>query len=316
MILPNFNSKYKLFRKTNYNYLKILIFKFVIFILYFFYKYFLMLKNIFLASYPKSGNTWIRAIIGNLYNFDKDFSLKTLKSIPFLSIKKNFNEFENKFFSDNNFLHFDWVSQNIIECQKILNNKSNHLNIFKTHSVRHKKFTNETVNAGFIYIVRDPRDIVVSFKNFSGKEFDEIINELIFQKKLMINTNGAKELLSTWDLHVQSWLNYNTVPRLIIKYEDLKLNPKEVVLNIKEFLNKIHKLKIDLSDQHIDKIIENTNFNNLIKLENQNGFDEATKYSKFFRSGKSNQWKDILSKTQVQLIENNLQTSMKYFNYI
>ena len=269
-----------------------------------------------MASYPKSGNTWLRAIIANLYNFDKEFNLKTLKSIPLLSIKKNFDEFENKIYSDNNILHFDWVSQNIIECQKILNNKSNHLNIFKTHSVRHKKFTNETVNAGFIYIVRDPRDIVVSFKNFSGKKFDETINELLFQKKLMINTNGAMELLSTWDLHVQSWLNYNTVPRLIIKYEDLKSNTKEIVLNIKDFLNKIYKLNIDLSDNQIDKIIENTNFNNLRKLENQYGFDEATKFSKFFRSGNSNQWKDVLSKKQLQLIENNLQTLMKYFNYI
>ena len=132
----------------------------------------------------------------------------------------------------------------------------------------------------------------------------------------MINTNGAMELLSTWDLHVQSWLNYNTVPRLIIKYEDLKSNTKEIVLNIKEFLNKIYKLKIDLSDQKIDKIIENTNFNNLKKLENQNGFDEASKHSKFFRSGNSNQWKDVLSKTQLKLIENSLQSLMNYFNYI
>ena len=62
-----------------------------------------MFKNIFLASYPKSGNTWMRAIIANLYNFDKEFNLKTLKSIPLLSIKKNFDEFENKIFSDNNF---------------------------------------------------------------------------------------------------------------------------------------------------------------------------------------------------------------------
>ncbi len=275
-----------------------------------------MFKNIFLASYPKSGNTWIRAIIGNLYNFDNEFSLKTLKSIPLLSIKKNFKKFENKIYSDNNILHFDWVSQNIIECQKILNNKSNHLNIFKTHSVRHKKFTNETVNAGFIYIVRDPRDIVVSFKNFSGKSLDETINHVVFNKNLSTKTHGAQELISTWDLHVQSWLNYNTVPRLIIKYEDLKLNPKEIVLNIKEFLNKIHKLNIDLSDQQIDQIIQNTNFNNLRTLENQNGFDEATRHSKFFRSGKLNQWKDILSNTQVQIIDNNLQPLMKYFNYI
>ena len=275
-----------------------------------------MHKNIFLASYPKSGNTWLRSIIGNFYNFDKEFSLNDLKLIPLLSIKKHFSEFENKVYTNNNELHFDWISQNIIKCQKILNNKVNHLNIFKTHSARHKNFTNETVNAGFIYIVRDPRDIIVSLKNFSGKEIDKTIDEFLFSKSLMITTNGAQELLSTWELNVQSWLNYNSVPRLIIKYEDLKLNSKEIILNITKFLNKIHRLNINLSNQDIDKIIENTNFTNLRNLEDKNGFDEATKHSKFFRSGTSNQWKDILSNSQAKLIEKNLKSLMKYFNYI
>ena len=275
-----------------------------------------MFKNIFLASYPKSGNTWMRALIGSLYNFDKEFSLNTLKLIPLLSIKKNFDEFENKIYSDNNVLNLDWVSQNIIECQKILNKKSNYLNIFKTHSVRHKKYTNETVNAGFIYIIRDPRDVVVSYKNFSGKSFDKIINEFLFEEKNIINSNGVPELLSTWKLNVLSWLNYNTVPRLIIRYEDLKLNIREIVIKIIEFLNKTHRIKLNLSDADIDQIIENTNFNNLQKLEEKYGFDESSKNSRFFRFGTSNQWKDILSKPQAQLIENNLYTLMKQFNYI
>ena len=55
-----------------------------------------MHKNIFLASYPKSGNTWLRSIIGNIYNFDKEFSLNDVKSIPLLSIKKHFSEEELK----------------------------------------------------------------------------------------------------------------------------------------------------------------------------------------------------------------------------
>ena len=274
-----------------------------------------MFKNIFLASYPKSGNTWMRSIIGNLYNFDKEFDLKILKSIPLLSIKQNFDKFENKIYSDNNVLHFDWVSQNIIECQKILNNKSNHLNIFKTHSVRHKKFTNETVNAGFIYIIRDPRDVVVSFKNFSGKSIDKIIDELLFEKTNIINTNGAQELLSTWELNVLSWLNYTTVPRLIIRYEDLKLNIKEIVIKVIDFLNNTHRIKLNLTAADIDQIIENSNFNNLKKIEDKYGFDESSKHSSFFRTGTSNQWKDILSKTQLRLIENNLQTLMRQFNY-
>ena len=136
------------------------------------------------------------------------------------------------------------------------------------------------------------------------------------KKKNIINTNGAHELLSTWELNVLSWLNYKTVPRLIIRYEDLKLNIKEVVIKVIEFLNKTHRIKLNLSDTDIDQIIENTNFNNLKKIENKYGFDESSEYSRFFRSGTSNQWKDILSKTKLGLIENNLETLMKHFNYI
>ena len=88
-----------------------------------------------------------------------------------------------------------------------------------------------------------------------------------------------------------------------------------------EFLNKI-KAGIVLQKTCIEtlkinvKIVENTNFNNLKKLEDKNGFDEATIHSNFFRSGTSNQWKDVLTNTQINLIEKNLKSMMRYFNYI
>ena len=63
------------------------------------------------------------------------------------------------------------------------------------------------------------------------------------------------------------------MPRLIIKYEDLQLKPKSIVLKIRDFLNKIHKLKLNLNNHDIDQIIENTSFNNLKKLEDRSGFD-------------------------------------------
>ncbi len=85
-----------------------------------------MHKNIFLASYPKSGNTWLRSIIGNFYNFDKEFTLNDLKSIPLISIKKHFSEFENKVYVNNNELHFDWISQILLNV-KFIKYKPNHL---------------------------------------------------------------------------------------------------------------------------------------------------------------------------------------------
>ena len=273
-------------------------------------------KNIFLASYPKSGNTWLRAIITNALIKKKKFSLNELKKILLLSSKQNFKNFKDIKYSEDGDINFDWMSENIINCQKYLNETSTHFNIYKTHSVRHHKFTNETVNMGFIYIVRDPRDIVISLSHFAGGNLDRTINEMLYSKKLMATSNGAKELLSTWNLHARSWLEYNNVSRLIIRYEDLINETEENILQIFDFLNKITQNKLFPNKIDIKKIINETSINNLKKEEELFGFKEASKYSRFFRSGRTEQWKDILSLYQIKLIEKELYPMMKQFNYL
>ena len=275
-----------------------------------------MKKNIFLASYPKSGNTWLRAIITNALNNKEKFSLDFLKKIPLLSSKQNFKNFKNIQYSDDGDINFDWMSENIINCQKYLNDSNKDINIYKTHSVRHLKFTNETVNIGFICIIRDPRDIVISLSHFAGGNLERTINEILYSKKLMTKTNGAKELVSTWDLHTRSWLEYKNVSRLIIKYEDLINKTEENILQIFDFLNKITFNSFFPNKIDIHKIIQETSMSNLKKEEELFGFKEASKYSNFFRSGKTEQWRDILSLGQIKLIEKELYPLMKQFNYL
>jgi hypothetical protein len=275
-----------------------------------------MKKNIFLASYPKSGNTWLRAIITSALIKEKKFSLDDLKKILLLSSKKNFKNFKNIKYSNDKDVDFDWMSENIINCQKYLNKTNQDFNIYKTHSVRHRKFTNETVNMGFIYIVRDPRDIVISLSHFAGGSLDRSIDEMLYSKKLMTRSNGAKELLSTWNLHTKSWLEYINVSRLFIRYEDLINKTEENIIQIFNFLNKIIYNKFIPTKIDIKKIVQETSINNLKKEERLFGFNEASKYSRFFRSGRTEQWKDILSLGQIKLIEKELYPMMKLFNYL
>ena len=275
-----------------------------------------MFKNIFLASYPKSGNTWLRAIILSALQQKNIINIKDLSKIRLLSDKMNFTSFKNKIYEKKGLIDYDWMSKNIILCQKKLNENTKYNFFFKTHSVRHKSFTNETVNAGFIYIVRDPRDVVVSLSNFLGINLDEAINQVVFNKQLMTNANGARELVSNWELNIKSWLEYKTVPCLFIRYEDLLIKPNNIIFKIIAFINIITNKNILNNKKNIDKIIKNTNFKILQSQEISNGFNEASKHSKFFRSGTLNQWKGILSNTQVEIIDNNLQPLMKYFNYI
>ena len=233
-----------------------------------------------------------------------------------LSSKQNFKNFKNIQYSDDGDINFDWMSENIINCQKYLNETNKDFNIYKTHSVRHLKFTNETVNIGFICIIRDPRDIVISLSHFAGGNLERTINEILYSKKLMTKTNGAKELVSTWDLHTRSWLEYKNVSRLIIKYEDLINKTEENILQIFDFLNKITFNSFFPNKIDIHKIIQETSMSNLKKEEELFGFKEASKYSRFFRSGKTEQWKDILSLYQRKLIEKELYPMMKQFNYL
>jgi hypothetical protein len=273
-------------------------------------------NNIFLASYPKSGNTWLRAIITSALIKEKKFSLDDLKKILLLSSKKNFKNFKNIKYSNDKDVDFDWMSENIINCQKYLNKTNQDFNIYKTHSVRHRKFTNETANMGFIYIVRDPRDIVISLSHFAGGSLDRSIDEMLYSKKLMTRSNGAKELLSTWNLHTKSWLEYINVSRLFIRYEDLINKTEENIIQIFNFLNKIIYNKFIPTKIDIKKIVQETSINNLKKEERLFGFNEASKYSRFFRSGRTEQWKDILSLGQIKLIEKELYPMMKLFNYL
>ena len=149
-------------------------------------------------------NDKIKSDFGKDIKYDHEIDLNFF---PFPQIK-----LKNIKYSEDGDINFDWMSENIINCQKYLNKTKESFNIYKTHSVRHLKFTNETVNLGFIYIIRDPRDIVISLSHFAGGSIERTINEILYSKKLMTKANGAKELLSTWNLHTRSWLDYKNVP--------------------------------------------------------------------------------------------------------
>ena len=169
---------------------------------------------------------------------------------------------------------------------------------------------------GFVYLIRDPRDIVISLSHHTGSSIDETINALLYDTKKISSARKANELISTWRNNLNSWLTFNNVSNLIIRYEDILKNPKEKILEITTFLQNIMNIDFDLTDHDLKKILNETSFENLQKLEKLNGFGEATKHTNFFREGKSQQWKKILSKDQVKKIEKELFKPMQKIGYI
>ena len=278
-------------------------------------------KIIFIASYPKSGNTWLRSIISSLvYNPEGKFTLNDLKKVSLFSQFSNFKNLDNHQYHADGNLSYNWVSNNWIKAQKKINTTKKEVVFFKTHSVRgvvnKNFFTDESVCLGFVYIIRDPRDVVVSLSKHMGIDINMALKEMLSNTRRMTSFNKVNELVSTWKNNVDSWMQFRNVPRLILKYEDMINDIDTSIFQIAEFLNNIGNLNLKMNDDFLKSIKISTSFKKLQLLEKNQKFDEATPHSKFFRKGISGGWKKILTNKQTKEIEDKLSIPMKHLAYL
>ena len=289
-------------------------------------------KIIWISSYPKSGNTWLRAIVSSLLNTsDGIFNFELLKLIPvfenitrFSFLKKNnlieYNKLNN---------HIKYISKYWKKSQKSLifdKNQTKSFNIFKTHSANLKvgpnNFTDSNLTLCNIYIVRDPREIIISYSKHTEKTIDQTIDLLSSKGAILLpEKNLTMILMSSWDVHFKSWQMLK-VPTLLIKYEDLLNNTKSEILKIANFLSKILKLNqnqfdhMDHMDHIIDNIINSTHIEKFRKYEKKFGFNEASRYSKFFGKAETSSWRKKLSTQSILKIENRFKPTMIELNYL
>ncbi|MDC0192616.1 sulfotransferase domain-containing protein [Alphaproteobacteria bacterium] len=288
-------------------------------------------KKIFwIASYPKSGNTLFRAILSSLF-FTNDgvFTFKLFDTIKIFESASRFlflKDENNKDFKKINELEI--LSKYWLEAQsqKRLNIKESFV-FLKTHSallnLYGHDFTNPQYSRGLVYLVRDPRDIAISWSKHMNKSIDETIKCLI-NKDFVVQYNNLEYLddniipmclLSRWDVHVKSW-QYLNVPKMIIRYEDLISNKKEIILKVIKFFEENYKFTFNSVEEKINNIVLTTNFENMKKTEEKEGFEEAKEWTNFFSVGKKNQWKDKLSLNQIKKIEENFKNAMINFKYL
>ena len=166
-------------------------------------------KIIFIASYPKSGNTWLRSIVSSLvYSPEGKFVFNDLRKVSLFSQFSNFKNLDGRQYRADGNLNYNWVSDNWIKAQKKINAINKEVVFFKTHSVRgvvnKNFFTDESVCLGFVYIIRDPRDVVVSLSKHMGIDIDMALKEMLSNTRRMTSYNKVNELVSTWENNLDS----------------------------------------------------------------------------------------------------------------
>ena len=273
-----------------------------------------------IASYPKSGNTWIRTFISTYYFSNSDtFEFNYLKNVKQFPHEKFFN----KEIKDINSAINNWD-----EAQKNINIK-NKIIFLKTHSalatINKCSFTTKEHSIAGIYIVRDPRNVITSMSNHYELNFDQALEFMTNSKKYLISKKNINDFsnftfLSSWSEHYKSWKNNKQFKIFFIRYEDLEKNPletfKKIILFTNKILNKVEVINI----KKVKKIVESISFNELKKKEEVLGFPEAVldknkKKINFFYLGKKNKWNEILTNNQINLLNTKFEKDLKILEY-
>ena len=276
---------------------------------------------IWIASYPKSGNTYLRSFISSYFfskkgkfNFDLLLNILQFPSIKFT--KKNiFSDIE--------------ASQNWIfnQSQFFLNN--NKIHFVKTHNTldeyKGNKFTTNKQTLGAIYIVRDPRNIITSLTHHYSLNYDQALRKIMDENASLLEKSSNNDhsnftFLGSWSNHYKSWKNTKEFKTLFLKYEDLEDNKYDSFKNVINFINSIKGNKLQINEKKLINSIKSTNFTNLRNKEQIEGFEESITSSSgikkpFFNLGFSNRWEKILPKSILTKLNKNLQNDLNKLGY-
>lgn len=270
---------------------------------------------VWIASYPKSGNTWLRILLANyLHNSDvplpldrlEEFCVGDMNALPYSEcLGRNMANCSLKELKKTRLDVQRYMAQKV---EGTLLVKS-HMNFcFKDKSPAIAR----DVTRGAICVVRNPLDVVVSFADHYGVTIDQAIEASHYKSHVIPGSeHTVPQYLGTWSDHVTSWLDSGDLYRVIMRYEDLSSDTPRAFNIILKFLN------LTAAPGQVDRAIRFSRFESLQKLEAQSGFAEKSGHStRFFRGGRTGDWRQALSQPQRDRIIAHHGSVMKRLGYL
>lgn len=274
-----------------------------------------MSRIIWLASYPKSGNTWMRAFLANFFsNSDAPYPINELRNFTLSDTRPRFYQQISP--TPIQQLTEDQLLDLRPAAMQALANAKPVDHFVKTHNqqlqVDRIRMIDPALSAGAIYIVRNPFDIAPSYASHYGLSIDDAISALEDRENVVRAPDvNIVSYLGHWSDHVASWTNERAIPHICLRYEDMLRNPKSC------FGQMLRAMGVPVSDQKLTTAIRNASFKELSAQEMRQGFEERSDHAdKFFREGRAGSGKDRLTDVQRQRIIAAHGSVMKRFGYL
>jgi Sulfotransferase domain len=273
---------------------------------------------VWLASYPKSGNTWTRAFLSNLAAIlageNDEIDVNALSRF---SMGENFAPFyEERLGFKPTAAHRAQIASLRHEVQQWMADQFDGLVFVKTHNSlvtdMGRSIINFAVTSGAVYIVRNPLDVAISLAHHIGKTIDEAIDTMgTPDTEAPIDEKRIHEIWGSWSQNVESWTRRPHRAIYVMRYEDMLNEPQRT------FGRLARHLVLDFTPPQLDLAIERSSFANLRSQEEKAGFVERSDLTdRFFREGRAGQWKEVLTPVQIRRIQSDHGEQMARFGYL
>jgi hypothetical protein len=271
-----------------------------------------------LASYPKSGNTWVRIFLSNLIqDAQQPTSINNLLRSDIASSRSWLDDVLGFNTADLNADEIDRLRPSVYKWSNV----HDELTFHKVHDACVLNSCGQPVLVpdavrGTLYIVRSPLDVAPSFANHAGCSLDEAIRRMGDPATIFSFAQGklgpqVRQRLLSWSGHVLSWLD-GAGPNLhVVRYEDLHQDAMTAFTGIARFF------QLPSDPEVIERAIRFSAFSQLAAQETSTGFTErSAKATRFFRRGQTEGWRDTLNPAQVRQIVDDHAELMERFNYL
>ena len=269
---------------------------------------------VWLASYPKSGNTWVRIFLAN-YLANKTDALPINQAHRFTigdSDVKLFARVAGGPLDVSDMGHTVQLRDRVLA--SIAGNGSD-VNLVKTHNRRADGWGVPLIPPQYtrsaIYIMRNPLDMVLSYARHYGETHEQATESICrCDNGISPDESHVAQFLGSWQDHVDSWTGFAPYPTLVLKYEDMLSDPED------SFGKVIRHFGMEPDPARLKKAIRHASFKELQKQESEAGFVERPPNSEaFFTKGESGQWKNDLAPELVKKIRQVNKRAMKKYGY-